>query len=55
MKDESSLDSLGPLAIIGFLVLVLGVSVWIMRSYQGDWGSGHRAAPPVAEAPEAAH
>lgn len=54
MKDESSLDAVGPLAIIAFLVVVLVVSTWIMLSYQGDWGSG-KTAPPAAEASEPAH
>ena len=38
MKDESLLDSAGPVTIIVCLFLVVGVITWVMAKGNGDWG-----------------
>ena len=53
MKDESILDSAGPIFIVSCVVVVLVVATWIMVEYQGDWGKGTPEA--VATVPAEAH
>lgn len=45
MNDQSSLDALGPILIIGFVGIVTAVALWLALDYNADWGS---TVPPSA-------
>jgi hypothetical protein len=53
MKEQSILDSAGPVFIVTCLAAVLVVATWIMVHYRGDWGSGTPEA--VVTAPAESH
>jgi hypothetical protein len=46
MKDESVLDSAGPVFIITMVLAVTVFATWVMLRGQGDWG----ATTPPADA-----
>ncbi len=52
MKEESTLDSAGPLTVIGLLAVVMIVATALMIQGQGGWGETE-TLPPVAAAPPA--
>ena len=54
MKDESTLESAGPVFIIVSLAAVMVLTTWLMVRGQGDWGKTPEravATTAVAEAP----
>ena len=50
MKDESSLDSAGPLTIAALVAVVVAIASWIMVDGNGSWG--HPSPQTLAAAPE---
>jgi hypothetical protein len=51
MKDESVLDSAGPIFIAVALLALVAFTGWLMERGQGDWGETTQHAAAVAEAP----
>jgi len=49
MKDESFLDSAGPVFIISCLTLVLVFTTWVMVRGGGDWGTTTPRTAATAE------
>ena len=47
MKDESFLDSVGPVFIVASLALFMVLMTWVMVRGNGDWGS---TEPPAVSA-----